>query len=641
MIIEGEINLKEKTAKVLLYQNGEQMCFNLSDRYYLYQDSFKTDLPKSVLFVLQEIDEVTEPKKVFKYCQESSKFNERVIGLADSSSFCESLFELDLSLGVWYDKGSEEIFLSRDIFGLYALFYHYDSEGILIFSNDFPSIVERVQTRLNFDLSTIRNYYSLNLSNPYYGSGTFYSEIKSVLPGHFLKIVKGKISQSSYLNFRPEKYYSNCITLEDYGDIFKTYFRDSIKRHIEDSDPIGLHLSGGMDSSSICSMVNNIYPNRSKKTFFLETTPFYNEDKIFAYEIAKDIGSEHVIVSPPNRFLPQFANHIKQYGMPGVMVSGPIPGNTLREAAFQNECGFLLSGHGGDSIVGYGRKYLKDLYELNMWEELYSIYEGLSRKINYSILVKNYNELDFSDRARVSFNNFITKRVLQDKKIIKTIKKLYSIGKIDTAIYVIMYISKLILNKYSRILDRSDSWINEDAFMNVEDIHDAQLKIKDLVTKSGVYIGEIYTHWSVKINEELTGINNYHSVKQYHPFFDRNLYELCLAVPDKLKYNDGLSRGHLRMAMKDLWPESIQNRANKFVFNHFSINVGFSLNNEAEDLLTPNSVIWDYVNRKAYSQALRVITHARNKEASSVVISNANQLVIRTINLSIWLNNQK
>jgi asparagine synthase (glutamine-hydrolysing) len=75
------------------------------------------------------------------------------------------------------------------------------------------------------------------------------------------------------------------------------------------------------------------------------------------------------------------------------------------------------------------------------------------------------------------------------------------------------------------------------------------------------------------INEQVDGMSVALGIEPRHPFLDKRVVELCLAVPAHLKFCNGLGRGVMRWAMKDILPEEVRRRGSKVDFYGFIVSI--------------------------------------------------------------------
>lgn len=546
----------------------------------------------------------------------------------------ENFFELDLAISIWYNQDRKQLLVSRDIFGFTPLYYICVENDFFAFSTSLSDLLtnSRIKQYLQFNHSLVRRYLTPWSIKTLINNETMFSSINCVLPGHYLEINLKGSKQFSYLKYRPENWDGIGNDIREFGNVFKNIFSKSIKNLIGESQSIGMHLSGGMDSSSICSMVKSLYPSQQLNTFYLDPLIGENSDMPYAREVVRQINSKHEIVFSDVQYFDIFQKHIEVNAQPSMMISGPVPASLLREAALHSGCDVLLSGHGGDNVVGHGLEYLSNLFQQRDWEQLQIVLEERSQYGKPRDFQGEWEKLPFTKREELYFNNYIVKQLIQKKNIGNIISVLTSVGRFSTLLY---YLNKLGIKIINKIKNESLSvFINPHlkARNSIKDILGFQ--IEDLSKKEQQdALGKVYGWTTLRINEEMGNMNE-NSINQHYPFYQKDLFELSLAAPPEMKYNNGLTRGLLRESMRGIIPAMHQTRVDKFAFDYFSKHVTLNLFKESLDLLGSNSDVWHYVHKKSFSKAVKILENGTDL----ALIQTAKVYVLRSVSFAIWLN---
>lgn len=159
---------------------------------------------------------------------------------------CEGMFSF-----AFFDKLNETLLLVRDRLGIKPLYYFRDNEKI-IFSSEIKPILKIVQ-KYSINYSVLKNFVRFRY-HP--GSETPFRDIYHLEPGYLLKLNnKGKIELKSYWslnNLNVIEKQNTAIALEE----FYYRFSSSVKSQLISDVPLGVFLSGGVDSSSIFSLAS-------------------------------------------------------------------------------------------------------------------------------------------------------------------------------------------------------------------------------------------------------------------------------------------------------------------------------------------------------------------------------------------------
>lgn len=154
----------------------------------------------------------------------------------------------------WHDKANSKLFLCRDRIGIKPLYYYKNERGFY-FSSEIKTILATSKDEFDLNYQAVGEYLCQALQNT--STSTMYAGIYSVAPGHYLEI---DLSENE---IRPiEKCYwsvSNALPYEGddvVGDVRKIFY-DSVRLRMISDVPIGVTLSGGLDSSAIAGAMKD------------------------------------------------------------------------------------------------------------------------------------------------------------------------------------------------------------------------------------------------------------------------------------------------------------------------------------------------------------------------------------------------
>ncbi len=258
------------------------------------------------------------------------------------------------AFAIW-DTNKKELFLGRDQIGIKPLYYFWD-EKQLIFSSEIKGILEHKVPR-KLDTSAFAHYFRiLYVPEP----RTMFEGIKKLPPAHFATLVEGK--------FTLTRYWSSHVLPVKRGDRkkidveLKKRVCESVKRQLISDKPLGIYLSGGIDSSIVldCASRERTAPLDTFSVGFDVTVDEergkYNADFDLARRTAQYYGTKHHELLLPSTDIPQlFERVMKQTDDP---ISNPtaIPMMELANFAKQH-VDVVLSGDGGDELFGGYERY--------------------------------------------------------------------------------------------------------------------------------------------------------------------------------------------------------------------------------------------------------------------------------------------
>lgn len=272
---------------------------------------------------------------------------------------CLAKFNGIFAFAIW-DKKKQELFLARDRFGVKPLYYYYGG-GKFIFASEAKAILEHSFVRRKLNIGALNNYFRFLYV---LGPETMWEDIKKLPPGHFAVCGRGELKISRYFELAVKNEIKNMKTAEKMAA--DAMFL-AVKRQLVSDRPVGLFLSGGLDSSVICAAMAR-EASGPVKTFSvgfdidIEKEKF-NADFLTAQATASHFGTHHhpLLVSASD-VRDNFENCVVSMDEP---VSNHVQVATYllaREA--KREVAVVLGGDGGDEIFGgYDRYYYADLVE--------------------------------------------------------------------------------------------------------------------------------------------------------------------------------------------------------------------------------------------------------------------------------------
>ena len=258
-------------------------------------------------------------------------------------------------IGDWavsiYSRETSSVVLAKDFAGIRHLYYSVNQERI-IWSTILDPLVLLSDNSLALSEAYISGWFSQFPASHF----TPYVNIHSVPPSSFVVLSRKKKTESKYWDFDPNKRIRYSSDAE-YEDHFRVAFTNAVKRRLRANVPILAELSGGMDSSSVVCVADQIFTTESGGTprldtvsYFSNSEPHWDERPYFSkveekrgrpgchIEIDSDLKlwsePDHFVSSPdsvafPNAAAKAYAEHLK---------SGPYQ--------------VVLSGIGGDEATG-------------------------------------------------------------------------------------------------------------------------------------------------------------------------------------------------------------------------------------------------------------------------------------------------
>lgn len=308
-----------------------------------------------------------------------------------------------------FDKERKVLKLVRDRFGIKPLYYSLLNDE-LIFASEIKGILasNRVSKEMSFQGLHEYLHFSTTL-----GITTFYKDIKKLLPGHILNydLLNKKVEIAPFkLNYDlPFKSQSTNGIVQN----VKTLFENSVKRQLMADVPIGVFLSGGIDSSAITSLANRHYNGRLK-TF----SAGFDFDKGInelpnARLVSRLFDTDHHEMHIKGGDVPSVLENINSFFDQPFSDAANIP-LYLMGRELKGNHKVILQGDGGDELfAGYNQYYrIKN-------ENLYKMFSFIGTKFSFGIpkSSKYYRKLRSMYAVCQSDKELITARLYSQEMI--------------------------------------------------------------------------------------------------------------------------------------------------------------------------------------------------------------------------------
>ncbi len=252
-----------------------------------------------------------------------------------------------------YDSRQQKLFAARDRLGIKPLYYHFENRR-LIFASEIKAILESGLVTKRPDLNALHTPARFQVS-PWTG----FQDILKLPAGHCMRLENGKLSIREYWSLKPTEVPAREASLIEQLDALLC---DSVRLQMRADVPVGVFLSGGLDSSIVSALMRV----NTQQTVHSFTIKFSAEDQkfeqmtpddVYARQVAKQFGltyHEFEIKPQVEHLLPKLVWHLDE------PLSDPAAINTylISKAARDLNIVVLLNGVGGDEVFGGYRKHL-------------------------------------------------------------------------------------------------------------------------------------------------------------------------------------------------------------------------------------------------------------------------------------------
>jgi asparagine synthase (glutamine-hydrolysing) len=430
-----------------------------------------------------------------------------------------------------WNRRTRELFAARDRLGVKPLYYVHTSDGSLFFASEIKALLAAGAVRPELNLAALPDYLA---NRGTCDDTTLFAGVRRLPAGHTLRWKDGQIEIERYWDADPvEARASPSRTVADYVDEWRELFRTSVRLRLMSDVPLGMFLSGGIDSSAIAAVMSGMV-ERPIETFTVAfDAPEANELE-YARVVARAFRTEHhEVLVEPSDFAAALPHLIWHEDEP-LGHSASVPLYFVSQLA-RRHVKVVLTGEGSDELLAGYSRYRTTLLNLSAGR-LYHRYstqairsvvrgvagglapDALGRKLPRMFLWRS------PDIDSLYFDNFaVFSRDMQRELFSKNLR-----GHLET------------LNPYAGMQRHFDAPVSATLLQ--------RLLYADLKT---------YLHELLMKQDQMSMAA---SIESRVPFLDHKLVEFSTALPDRLKLRGWTTKYVLREAMKGLLPEAILKR---------------------------------------------------------------------------------
>lgn len=253
-------------------------------------------------------------------------------------------------LAIW-DASKKRLLLARDPMGIKPLYFALIG-GSLVFGSEIRPI------RAALSGTSQPDYVGINLFLRYRyvpAPYTAFEGIRKLAPGEALVIEGRKCSRWRYYDYSPQLFESPP-SLEEAGQELLSLYKAAVKRHLISDVPVGLLLSGGVDSGMLLGLMN--MHGSSWPTFTIGYGVAYRDDELDdAAATARLFGAKHVSITLDRQQFEQSLPHIVNVLEEPVTSSSIIPMFFVSQRARQ-DVKVALIGQGPDELLGGYKRHI-------------------------------------------------------------------------------------------------------------------------------------------------------------------------------------------------------------------------------------------------------------------------------------------
>ena len=266
-------------------------------------------------------------------------------------SNCVDRLQGMFAFAIW-DRRQRRLLLARDRLGIKPLYYACTDRELLV-ASEIKGIVASGALKVSFNEAILPEF----LANRYVaGTETFYRGISKLLPGHLMEWSADRGLRIQRYWHPPQETSKNALSLAEQANQLRTSLQQAVRSHLMSDVPLGLFLSGGLDSSGLAALMAPMMP-QPVKTFAVGFAEREANELRYARQVAKAIGAEHheVVVSP-EQFMEALPKLIWHEDEP-IAFPSSVPLYFVSRLA-RRHVKVVLTGEGADELfLGYDYRY--------------------------------------------------------------------------------------------------------------------------------------------------------------------------------------------------------------------------------------------------------------------------------------------
>ncbi len=460
----------------------------------------------------------------------SSSDTEVIIHLYEERGI-DCLSELNgmFAFALW-DSRQKTLYLARDPFGIKPLFYT-QHDGAFWFASEIKALLKIPGFSPGPNLEAFYHYLSFDYIP---GKHTAFQNIHELRPGHLLTVQcqPNRVSERRYFDIQYEV--NHGLTEKEAVERTRHFCYEAVERHLISDVPVGVMLSGGLDSSSLTVLMAEIRGDADFHTFSLAFDESSFDESHYARYLAQSAGTIHheIQVTPQKvaRLLPKYLTFIDEPYADG----SAIPTYLLAEEA-RKFVTVLLSGEGGDEFFSG--------YDTHMAFKVRRLYRRIPALVRQKLIAPLVNRLPVSHR-KLSLE-FKAKRFIQGAEL---------------DIPNSHFFWRLVLSEAAKKKILAD----ESLFSHIQP---SAVFFEQAYQQCGAEDDLnrlLYIDYRYHLPDDLMIKNDRmtmaHSMEARVPFTDRNLVQFLSTVPVDIKFKGWNKKYLLKAALKDKLPAKILNK---------------------------------------------------------------------------------
>ncbi len=430
-----------------------------------------------------------------------------------------------------WDKRKQKLLIARDKFGEKPLYYGV-FDGKLIFASEPKVLLANPSVKAEINLDSLRSYLSFDYVP---APNSIFRGISKLPAAHFLTVEKGEIKTRRYWNLSWHKN-GSTPSIEKAAEELRELLADAVRMRMVADVPLGILLSGGVDSSTVAAFATQ-FSTEKVKTFSIGFEEDSFDESKFARQVAAHLGTEHY---EEKLSVEKAADLISEIGtwLDEPLSDGSLIPTFLLSRFVRKHVTVALGGDGGDEIfAGYPMYYA---------HKLANFYGKVPRILRNGLIAPVVNSLPVS-----------TKNMSFDYKA----KRFVAASRYDAVTRHHSWFGSFSIDQQQQLLSKDVlATTSGDIYKDAKDL----LKICDATNEiEQMQFLDLNFYMAEDILTKVDRASMAVSLEVRAPFLDPRVAQFAAALPFEYKLKGSKSKYILKKAVEPLLPKNILQRPKK------------------------------------------------------------------------------
>lgn len=572
MSSDQKIALGHTRLSIIDLNTGDQPISNHDDTLYLVANG-----------EFYDFERIRHELQVEGYQFKTSSDSEIALHLYQKyGTACLKYLRGEFAFTIW-DSVNGSLFAARDRLGINPIYYAQHDEKIFFASEIKALIAAGVPAIWDEDSYLNRSFF--------FQDRTLFKGIYQLPPGHFALATSGGIKQVKYwdFNYKPDQEIVQRSE-EEHIESLRDSLLQATETRLRADVPVGVYLSGGIDSCGILGMTSHLRQNQVD-AFTLSFADKNYDEAIIAGKMAKKVGASHHIIPVNQEHLADNFSQSIWHSETLCMNAHSVAKFMLSKAVSKQGFKVVLTGEGADEIFAGYSSFRSDLLQINENPDSKRLMEEIknSNKVSAGLMLSD------SDSSSL---NFLVEKLGYKPSWLPPINEIYQL------------IKSCFNSKTEKFIGKSnpiEHFINTLDFRQLDNINPVHQSMY-MLSKSA-----LPNYILTNLGDRMEMAN---SLEGRLPFLDHMVIEQVVGMPVSMKIKGITEKYVLREALKPFVIEQVYNREkHPFLAPPSVITPGEKLHQLVQDTL--RSTTMDrvpYFNKK---RVIEFLDHSINQPESS------------------------